>query len=60
MAELMEKKSGLEMPVFDPRYDVSADAKYVAGRIVWTLWIILVLIPAAIGFLYVFLHNGPQ
>jgi hypothetical protein len=30
---------------FDPRTDISADAKHIAGKIVTHLWILFVLLP---------------
>jgi hypothetical protein len=36
---------------FDPRSDVSADAKYIAGRIVKHLWILFVLLPIVAAIL---------
>ena len=38
-----------QAPVFDLRTEVSADAKYIAGRIVTNLWIIFVVLPFIIG-----------
>ena len=37
---------------FDPRTEVSADAKHIAGRIVMHLWILFVLLPFIIGVLW--------
>ena len=37
---------------FDPRSEVSADAKHIAGRIVKHLWIIFVLLPVVLALLY--------
>jgi len=37
---------------FDPRVDISADARHIAGRIVKHLWIIFVLLPCIFGLLY--------
>ena len=39
-------------PAFDPRKEVSADALYIAGRIVKHLWIIFVLLPIICAVLY--------
>jgi RNA polymerase subunit RPABC4/transcription elongation factor Spt4 len=36
---------------FDPRTEVSADAKYISGRLVKHLWIIFVLLPLVAGLL---------
>ena len=38
---------------FDPRTEVSADAKHIAGQIVTHLWMILVLLPFVIALLLV-------
>jgi hypothetical protein len=38
---------------FNPRTEVSADAKHVASKIVFHMWMILVLLPLAFGTLYV-------
>lgn len=40
---------------FDPRTEISADAKHIAGRIVTNLWIIFVLLPGVLGILYALL-----
>jgi hypothetical protein len=37
---------------FDPRTDVSADAKYIARRIVTHLWILFVALPLILALLY--------
>ena len=37
---------------FDPRKEVSADAKHITGRIVTHLWIIFVLLPMVLAILY--------
>jgi hypothetical protein len=37
---------------FDPRTEVSADARYIAKRISRTLWIIFVLLPVVLAILY--------
>ena len=38
------KQAKIDNP-FDPRTEVSADAEYIAGRIVKHLWILFVLLP---------------
>lgn len=40
---------------FNPRTDVSADAIYIASRIVKHLWIIFVLLPFILGVLWTIL-----
>src|SRR3984885_5940175 len=46
---------------FDPRHEISADAKHIAkvvsGRIVKNLWIIFVALPFVLGLLYAFLKS---
>ena len=37
---------------FNPRKEVSADAQYIASRIVRTMWTIFVLLPVVIGIIY--------
>jgi hypothetical protein len=36
---------------FDPRTEVSADAKYIASKIVTHLWVLFVLLPLIVGLL---------
>jgi hypothetical protein len=40
---------------FDPRTEISADAKHIAGRIVSNLWVIFVLLPIVLGILFAIL-----
>jgi len=40
---------------FDPRHEVSADARHIAGRIVKHLWIIFVALPFVLAILYAIL-----
>jgi hypothetical protein len=47
-----EKRALLQEDPFDPRTEVSADARYTAGQIVKHLWIILVVLPFILGILY--------
>jgi len=47
------KRKELQDNPFDPRTEVSADAKHIAGRIVKHLWILFVLLPFIIGVLLV-------
>lgn len=46
-----------EIRPFDPRTDVSADARHVAGRIVKHLWIIFVALPFVLAMLFVILKS---
>ena len=54
-ALLARKREGLQADPFDPRTEVSADAKHIAGRIVTHLWILFVLLPFIIGLLWAML-----
>jgi hypothetical protein len=40
---------------FDPRTEISADAKHIAGRVVTNLWVIFVLLPIVLGILFTLL-----
>ncbi len=40
---------------FDPRSEVSADAKYIARKIVTHLWILFVALPIMLGIVYAIL-----
>src|SRR5271154_3953815 len=51
-----EQRALAEAP-FRPRTEVSADARYIAGRIVKHLWIIFVALPFVLGILIVILKN---
>ncbi|HEY8224242.1 MAG TPA: hypothetical protein VIG25_03115 [Pyrinomonadaceae bacterium] len=42
---------------FSPRVDISADARYISGRIVKHLWIIFVALPFVLAVLFVILKN---
>jgi hypothetical protein len=48
---LYEKRRKLQVNPFDPRTEISADAKYIAGRIVTHLWILCALLPIIIAVL---------
>lgn len=50
---LLKKRQALEEDPFDPRAEVSADAR----KIVKNLWIIFVLLPFVIGILFVILTS---
>jgi hypothetical protein len=45
------KREELQDNPFDPRTEISADARHIAGRIVTHLWILFVLLPVIIGIL---------
>jgi hypothetical protein len=53
--KLAAKRSKLQQDPFDPRTEVSADARHVAGRIIKHLWIIFVALPFVLGLLYAIL-----
>jgi hypothetical protein len=41
-----------QLALFDPKTEISADARYIAGRIIKHLWIVFVLLPViAVVFL---------
>lgn len=42
---------------FDPRNELSTDAKYIADRIVGTMWTIFVLVPVVLGLLAAALYS---
>jgi hypothetical protein len=44
-------RADLQNRPFDPRNEVSADAKHIASRIVTHLWILFVLLPFLLGIL---------
>ena len=46
------KRAAMQENPFDPRTEISADARHIADRIVTTMWIILVLLPVVLGILY--------
>jgi len=56
-AVALEKRDISTSPLapFDPRTDVSADAKYVARRVVKHLWIIFVALPFVLTLLFLIL-----
>jgi hypothetical protein len=49
------KQEELRAYPFDPRTEVSADARHVASRIVTHLWILFVLLPFVAGVLFALL-----
>lgn len=49
--QLGEKRIALQEDPFDPRTEISADARHIAARIVKNLWIIFVLLPVVVGIL---------
>ncbi len=52
---LAAKRGLLEENPFDPRTELSADARHIASRIVTNLWIIFVALPFVLGILYAIL-----
>jgi hypothetical protein len=52
---LSERRNELEAIPFDPRTEVSADAKHIASRIVLHLWILFILVPVIIAILLIVL-----
>jgi len=46
------KREELQDNPFDPRTELSADAKHIASRIVTHLWILFVALPVVLGLLY--------
>jgi hypothetical protein len=49
---LSKKRSHLAIDPFDPRTEVSADARHIAGRIVIALWVIFILVPFVLAILF--------
>lgn len=45
----------LQKNPFDPRTEVSADARYMAAQIIKHLWIIFILLPVVLAVLYAIL-----
>jgi hypothetical protein len=51
--EKMEaKRQELQDNPFDPRTEVSADAKHIASRVVTHLWILFVALPLVLALLF--------
>jgi hypothetical protein len=50
--ELVAKRQVLQENPFDPRTEVSADAKHIAGRVVTHLWILFVALPLVLVLLF--------
>jgi hypothetical protein len=46
------KRKELEDNPFDPRTEVSADAKHIANKVVTHLWILFVALPVVLAILY--------
>jgi len=42
---------------FDPRNELSTDAKYIADRIVGTMWTIFIVLPLVVGILVAALYT---
>ena len=55
-AERALKRKEMEDNPFDPRSEVSADAKHIANKIVTHLWILFVALPLMLAILYSLLH----
>ena len=53
--ERTARKEELKDYPFDPRTEISADAKHIAGRVVTNLWVIFVLLPIVLGILFTLL-----
>jgi hypothetical protein len=51
-AEATRKLADLRANPFDARTEVSADARYIAGRIVKHLWVIFVVLPFVLVILF--------
>jgi hypothetical protein len=51
------KRKELEENPFDPRSEVSADAKHIANKVVTHLWILFVALPIVLGILYSMLSH---
>lgn len=51
-----DRQKSLSNP-FDPRSEISADARHIAGRIVTQMWIIFVVLPLVAGILYAVLKK---
>jgi hypothetical protein len=47
-----QKRKALEENPFDPRNEVSADAKHIANKVVIHLWILFVALPIVLAILY--------
>jgi len=50
--ELAAKRQELQDNPFDPRTEVSADARHIARRIVTHLWILFVALPLVLALLF--------
>lgn len=55
--DVIRKRQLSRTLAFDARNEVSADARYISGRIVKHLWVIFVLLPVVAGLLFVALSN---
>lgn len=54
---LLERRKELAENPFDPRTEVSADAEYIASRIVKHLWILFVLLPFVVFVMLALIGN---
>jgi hypothetical protein len=50
------KRKELHENPFDPRTEVSADARHIANKVVTHLWILFVALPIVLAILYSILH----
>jgi hypothetical protein len=55
--DLLRKRQLSRTLPFDERNEVSADARFIAGRIVKHLWLIAVLLPVVSGILFAVISN---
>ena len=51
-AKQAQKRKEMEENPFDPRTDVSADARHIANKVVTHLWILFVALPIVLAILY--------
>lgn len=51
-AKRAQKRKELEENPFDPRNEVSADARHIANKVVIHLWILFVALPVVLAILY--------
>jgi len=52
LAELAAKRQELQDNPFDPRTEVSADAKHIARKVITHLWILFVALPLVLALLF--------
>jgi hypothetical protein len=51
MSEVLKAAQYRDENPFNPRTEVSADAKHIASRIITHLWVLFVLLPLFVGLL---------